>query len=296
MFFLSKSKRTEQNKDYDYSLYDPLLGFAHNHQAEGPTYIRQIPGYEVMGAPDDQSPKKVMILGGSTSSRLELCNWPLHLLRLLEAEADGPWQVANGAVGGFGAAQELIKLIRDLPALRPDMVLVLSGINDLGFQWSPPGHPFVHQFQETLARSVSQGAEAFSGYTLGPACETTPAAHWLRMAGLMKAAAGSGVRVFLQPVLGAGAYQPKGSDIDLATEQLAPRTNPDGSSYLAAVDAFYSEVRPRLGRDEYSHIVDLTDLFADEQSIYRDCRHPNDRGNGLIARAIFDHLKSADLL
>lgn len=295
MFFIRESERVEENADYDYSIYDPLLGYTHNHEAARARGIEAVPGYEVIrpAGHGGGSLPRVMVLGGSTSSRLELCNWPRHMVEIAEQDHGTALEVFSGGVGGYGSSQELIKLIRDLPGIKPGTVVVLSGINDMGFPWAAPGHPMVHSFQATIARSVANGADAFSDFSLGPRDESPAHEHWLRNVRLMKAACeASGVDclVFLQPVLGAGAYVPQGTDVALFAEHVKGKRNEDGSPYIDALREFYDVVRGELaaGKPDYAHVTDLTDIFVGQEGIYRDSRHPNEIGNRLIAQRICD--------
>ena len=79
---------------------------------------------------------RMIVYGGSTSFcpklSTEAC-WPHQLEQRLRAGDSGaPHQVLNGGVVQWSLSHILERLKRDLPALKPDMVIIYSGINEPG--------------------------------------------------------------------------------------------------------------------------------------------------------------------
>ena len=92
-----------------------------------------IPGWAVYG--DGKSGKKIMILGGSTSSEVYYPeNWVSKFYKKLRAEGIGV-TLYNGAHEANGVYQELQRLIRDIGYIKPDIVISLSGVNDVN-RWT----------------------------------------------------------------------------------------------------------------------------------------------------------------
>lgn len=87
------------------------------------------PGMAVFGA-NRRGDYKIAILGGSTatSGYYRFKSWPeiLH-----EKYCKDNVTVINGAVESYTSAQELIKLMRDIVCLKPDLVIVYDGNNDV---------------------------------------------------------------------------------------------------------------------------------------------------------------------
>lgn len=89
------------------------------------------PGWAVYGD-EAAADTKIMVLGGSTSTdvfRFE--SWASKLQRLCEANGKRT-VIYNGAKEKADAAEELVRLTRDIKRLAPDIVITLSGLNDTG--------------------------------------------------------------------------------------------------------------------------------------------------------------------
>jgi len=212
-------------------------------------------------------------------------------------------------VAGYTSSQELLKLIRDLLPLKPDVVLCLDGVNEFGFRQSVPEHPMVHRYQKRLFRKLQTGnASAIlpntmklfpsrrnttggtvMGASWGTTVKTTPARQWITNVRTARAVAEEfriEYLVFLQPILGFGKYgcSPK------EQEQLAARDD----KYLRDVRAFYSEAKTLCA--DYSFCVDFTDVFEKEKDVYLNPRHQNERGVQILAEAVYAQLVARKLL
>lgn len=87
------------------------------------------PGVAVFGN-NRKEDYKIAILGGSTSTSgyYWFKSWPEILY---EKYCGNNVTVINGAVEGYTSAQELMKLMRDIVGLKPDLVIVYDGNNDV---------------------------------------------------------------------------------------------------------------------------------------------------------------------
>ena len=89
-----------------------------------------LPGWHIRGSADTAS-LRILVLGGSTSSEVYYPeNWVSKLFKRLDA-AGIDAVIYNGAHEGNTVLQEFLRLTRDLSFLNPDIVISLSGVNDL---------------------------------------------------------------------------------------------------------------------------------------------------------------------
>ncbi len=298
------------------SYLDPHLGFAHEHAVDRELGDGQwLPGFVIYGDAASENTFRVVALGGSTTDPLDRNNWPKQLQEILASEGV-PAVVYNGGVSGYSTSQELLKLIRDVLPLKPDLVVSLSGVNDMAFLHSTPGHPMVHPYQTRLLDAVAGERPAIFlpntrrriqrwqarnapeidrvlGVNYGPQVAVTPTEQWARNTRLMHAVARTSnieYVAFLQPILGAGAYDPGPKDEKLIQDVIKTY----GPNYLPLAKDFFATA----GREarQMAFVVDLIDVFSGETGLYRDQRHPNAAGYRQIAQAIRDELKARGLL
>ena len=104
---------------------DPKLGYSIDYSVIG-----GLPGWAKYGE-DTGAEKRIMVLGGSTSSEVFYPeNWVSKLYHKLCAEGKRAI-IYNGAHEANGVFQEFSRMVRDIHAIKPDIVISLSGYNDL---------------------------------------------------------------------------------------------------------------------------------------------------------------------
>jgi|GEM_PF-1366721 len=146
-------------EDCDQSYFDPLLGYAHSKCTDN--NIKQISSFVIYDSKleKDITPIKIVTLGGSTTdpilylddSRIGSDNWPKLLRDRCEAKQLA-CVIFNGGSGGFSSSQELLKLIRDVQPLKPDLVVSLNGINEWHFGEARVGrYPYLSKYQQNFA-------------------------------------------------------------------------------------------------------------------------------------------------
>lgn len=268
-------------KSGEFRIYDPTLGYAHPFRGQD-DLLRAIPGYDLWPRDSDfdGALNRVATFGGSTSDYREGCRWARFLGELF-AEHEPRSIVLNGGCGGYNSHQELQKLLRDAPVLKPTLVVCLSGINDY-CGWSFRYQPFYNPFQVEIGQFLAYHTTAFDDFTLGLVAEQKPHEWWLRNGRLMKAIAGDiGAHYLqvLQPTMHSSPYIPLGAELAMWEEEK--------HGDLAALEDFYREVRASAGGPGYEHVLDLSQIFSGMSGLYRDQRHPNDEGNRMIASAIY---------
>lgn len=151
--------------------FDPTMGYAHDYleldKKLSTAGKKIIPGFVKYGDESgDSTQVRVVVLGGSTSDgTLMPYSWPEDLYQIMK---DNRYNsvVYNGGVGGFSSSQELLKLIRDVIQLKPDIVISLDGINDISCIHSIQDYPYINPYQqfvfEYLAGKVETPAPIMS--------------------------------------------------------------------------------------------------------------------------------------
>ena len=111
-------------REFVYS-YDAKLGTSIDYSASGGR-----PGWAVYG--DESQPGvRIMVLGGSTSSEVYYQqSWVGKLYEMLQ-ERGIPAVIFNGAHEANHVFHEINRMIRDIRVLQPDIVVSMSGVNDL---------------------------------------------------------------------------------------------------------------------------------------------------------------------
>jgi len=290
---------------------DPHLGYAHEYEVDRTLGDAALPGFVIYGNPNAERVLRILTLGGSTTDPLDRDNWPKQLQRTL-SERGIAAVVYNGGVSGYTTSQELLKFLRDGITVAPDIVICLNGVNDMGFVHAVEKHPMVHPYQERMLRAlrgertpvlmpnlmraierwrIRSAPEYYrvAGVNFGVATDITPGEMWARNIHLLHAVAtaqGIAHLNVLQPVLGIGEYVPAPEEL----EMLQQAARMFGGTYRDMLEDFYREARPIA--EEAGYIVDLTDVFAGQSGRYRDARHPNAAGYGIIAESIFVELEA----
>jgi len=132
--------------------YDVTLSFSRIRQ----TYQ----GFEVFGNENDANAIRIVALGGSTTecSLFYVKGWVRFLVDYLK-EQGIPAVVYGGGVSSYTSSQELLKLIRDVIPLNPDIVISYSGVIDLySFPKPEDGEryrrPFITRFQMQFIQQI----------------------------------------------------------------------------------------------------------------------------------------------
>jgi hypothetical protein len=218
-----------------YSYLDPHLGYAHNPNAARVDY-KSLPGFTIYGSgAGDGKVLRIVTLGGSTTDGNTPHIWAQALQEII-AKDGIKVQVINGGVAGFSSNQELIKMIRDVLPLKPDVIISLNGVNEYGVRAAVRFHPMVNMYQASVMDYLVKEPEPLfmpnalyvvrrfgqklsgtkpiqRGVNYGPKVDISASEQWLRNVRLMHAAAaefGIPYLCFLQPALGIG---------DINTEQ-----------------------------------------------------------------------------
>ena len=248
----------------------------------------------------------VAVVGGSTTDAYAAIvkkrrPWSTFFADSCQEKFDS-CQVANMGVGGFGSAQEVIKLIRDVAPLNFTHVIALHGPNELNrFRHRHLTAPMINQYKkekkflikvpvlpnlQVAFRRFTTGADVVPSVYFGNSSNLGDFEHWKINVQISKGAMNQlGVQYFtvLQPIIGYGRYQSPG----LVMEKKKSK------QYFERLNDFYEKAVKFCESVDYC--IDLTDLYdGSAEEVFNDPRHPNDLGNKLLGRAIFDKIDFED--
>jgi lysophospholipase L1-like esterase len=284
-------------------VYDPLIGFS-----KGGCPIQ---GTQVW-PPDRKWAEgncRILILGGSTSQWPSdqtqehnhlLGTWGLSLGTLLEEQGLRPL-IFNAAVAGYGSDQELLRLIRDAPGIQPNLIVSLSGVNDVGFIHAAFPYNLIHSYQASNAARIVSSSNSLEGYVLGIPTFTDASAKWVRNVRLAKSVSnvlGASYLCFLQPILGTHEA-PAVTEYEKNLVDLASRTLVHGRPYPECLEEFFLRTREALRKNEEGiaeYAIDLSGALRGIEHAWVDARHPGAVGNQILAERILKTILQKGIL
>ena len=254
---------------------DPHLGY---------NRMDDLMGFKVFGIPDPGA-KKIVILGGSTSDHSfgGFKSWPEALHGALIQKGESA-VIYNGAIAGYTSGQNLLKLVRDVMPLCPDIVISFEGIND-AVQGRVSGHPLVHpyaastfevMFQATSKNSISINQE-LKGITFGVPDPIGKVQAWMRNLRAMNAVCREfGIRFFpfLQP----------NSFVDPAA--ITQSSNDDAQ--IETIREFYREATKMAANSGF--VTDATAALNGIADAYFDFVHYSANGAEALAEYVLHKL------
>ena len=302
-----------ENVDFTYWLYniyrEDICISTHFDVTLGYSRIKsQQEGFELFGDTDNPEALKIVALGGSTTEST-YCNvkgWAQYLAERFAANHISTAMYCGG-VSGYQSSQELLKLIRDVLPLQPNVVLSYSGYNDLyHYHGNKLGEypsvcrkrPFIHEYQVKCVENMlsKYSAEERIAY-YGLENDKKAPEIWLDNIRAMYAIAKEfniSFFSFLQPF----RYNDK-SELSKFQSTVFSRIHwcwhdrerllklKFADSESVAYD--YRELQAAI--KDIGYITDLTNIFFDcADVIYRDQAHVTERGNEIIAENIYQVL------
>lgn len=249
----------------------------------------RFPGIAILGE-NLENDYKIAVLGASTSTSgyFRVKSWPEFLY---EKFSDAHITILNGAVEGYTSAQELIKLIRDIVCLKPDLVIVYDGYNDMANQSAFPEMPNIYaiSYMKTIMEYANgrmgnvRNRDIFCGIpSLGNAIE-----DWLKNIEYMNAVCEiNHIKFvsFIQPLFYSKPKMTLKEDIILQKKWDFHFGIPE------TVKVPVKELRKRAAEISrtYEYIFDLSPIFdTSEEQIYFDICHVLDKGNAIIADEVY---------
>lgn len=237
--------------------------------------LEQYLGFHVIGT-EGKDKFKIVTIGGSTTAEAvyRMKSWPFCLYDRIESDRA---VIYNAAVDGYSSSQELLKLLRDVCALRPDLVISFSGVNDL---------------------MVRENNNPFLPYFLGSVWEKLPVRHW-----------GGSLKQLPEE------EELRGFDFWYKMEQIMHSVSMIfGFEFLCiAQPIIYSQEKlSQKGRWEFERMEDresaiefrkkareikedwfinMTDMLDGFPEVFFDLMHVDEEGNNIIADHIYRHIE-----
>ncbi len=236
-------------------------------------------------------PLRIATLGGSTSDS-GFCgarSWPEQLHDVLE-EQGKDHVVYSGGTAGFSSTEERGRFLRDVLPMRPDVVLSLSGANDLIGRQRNPDHNYYSELVQG-ERDIAFLQELFPGERMenGLNRKMYQPERWLLNHKMIHAVAEEfGIRhlCFLQPWIGSEGYQM--SEFEQGWSRWYMQ-NPVRSLMLAHDVFNYREAISLMAGLDYMR--DLTGVYNGSPGVFIDTVHVSSDGNRILAERIADELQ-----
>ncbi|MBD5521748.1 MAG: SGNH/GDSL hydrolase family protein [Lachnospiraceae bacterium] len=231
-------------------------------------------GYEVYGN-NQETDLKILILGGSTSTdgHYRPLSWPYRFYKMLN-NAGYSVTVYNGSACGYDIVQELLRLLRDGPYLKPDYIISMSGVNNIAQKGRTNNQFCVTTFIDWI-NALAPGKE----YESGVHSEEPLYDFWYRNTKIMKMISefyGAKFYSFLQP-----------SNIAKPATTLFETTMHEKRDMLENTRIYREKAQ-----NEMSDIfINLIDRFDAEKGMYIDYCHYSNKGNEMLADIVFQYIQ-----
>ncbi|MBL8562994.1 MAG: hypothetical protein JNN06_12010 [Gemmobacter sp.] len=271
--------------------YDALLGVI------GPPvgYPRMSGGYKLWPERVSNPALSVRLMSiGNSTGLWPGANWSQLVAEALTAEGYR-LTLYHGAGKGSTSSQDVLRVLRDAPAIKPALIFSLSGITDIGYLLLAKNNPFSHKYTRR-AMDFLKDSGMVSDVAFGLPHRQSPAASWCQNQRMMRVMAdeiGARIVTFLQPVQGFGAYDMTEAETAFLAAKSKVILQAMGKPYGECVTEFYEEVKAIMAAAplKYDHIIDFTDVFADCPGAYRDHRHQNEKGVAHLAARMLPVLR-----
>lgn len=254
------------------------------------------PGYAVLG--DDNAKYKIMVLGSSTSHE-NYCvyrSWVYFLSERFSNEGASV-QIFNGGISTYNAQMMTLKLLRDLPDIKPNMVICYSGGTNNGlYGYAKPEAPFssiyiLDAYNKAYRDGVDEPLEIYTGVRKNvPISKRAEmlAEDYLYTCDVMKAICDMKGVTFVNFFYGNAGMcdlmSLPAEDREVCYHYRRFMKNVRGRKIA---NQFYQEVKKQLRDWQYDH----TELYRNTPGVYIDASHVNEEGNKLIAEDVYRIIK-----
>ncbi|ETP70822.1 hypothetical protein UYO_3238, partial [Lachnospiraceae bacterium JC7] len=195
---------------------------------------------------------------------------------------------------------ELMRLIRDGIWEQPDLVISYSGVNNMNLIQE---HPFYSSYSELLFKSIDQNIN------LGTSPNVSRFEYWLSFEEIMQAICRSrriNFFAFLQPQLISKKNNNKyDADIGIEWGYIWDESRNEYKFILDSDDECNRVYREYCKEDpvfrgmginlDLKWLFNYSGIFDNEEDVYIDFCHVNEKGNRIIARKIYDDLKNQNV-
>lgn len=260
------------------------LNLGNNYLADS-----KYPGITVYGV-DRKKDFKIVALGNSTTDGklYSFKSWPELMYEELRAKGLEDITVYNGGVYAYTSGQELLKLIRDIIPLEPNMIIVYDGYCDLTMHFS---YPLANGYLKTVFEIADKNMEPdeqdgfFAGKNTfvyyGVEAKKDMFELWLSNIRTMSAIAAErniGFYCFCQPMLSSKEGKTEKEKNMLLSVPSPMITN--------LIERSFRKRMNQMCEKQPKYIYDLSHIFDDETDVYMDQCHVWEKGNQIIAKEI----------
>lgn len=274
--------------------FDPYLS------AVGPLTkrYRHSGGYNIWPKEPFDGPADLTLMTmGNSTSLLPGSPWSIELGEMLTSP-DRLVELWHGAGKGATSSQELMRVLRDGPAIEPDIIISLSGICDIGYLLNEPEQPFNHKYARKVLEFALEAGLVTRELMYGPPDTLSPAQVWCRNQRFARVLAEEmeiTLITLLQPVQGYGNYPQTDAEKEFYGSKARAVLKGADKTYGECVQDFYTEVKSIMAArpDAYAHVVDFTGVFDNCPGAYRDHRHQSPLGVTHLAKSILPLVEQA---
>ncbi len=242
------------------------------------------PGTVVYGD-DRRENYKIAVLGNSTTDGMmySFKSWPELLYKKLGKENV---TVYNCGIGAYASGHELLKLIRDVLLLEPDMIVVYDGSGEMNIE--DEHYPFAFNYMRMVFNYANTHMETQLDFIegdmptvcLGIESQKSMFENWLSNIQIMHAIAiekGLKFYSFCAPILSSKegkSEKEKSILLSFPSEKINNLIKQSFREYM------------RKASDIPDYIYDLSHIFDGHDDIYMDICHVWEKGNEIIAEEI----------
>ena len=279
----------------DFDAVDSLLGYTRRYDG--------IPGFMILGNPDNENAIRILTLGGSTSEPTvgNYISWPEQLYERISIDQDVV--LYSGGMGGYGIQQEFLKFVRDGLTFNPDILITFDGYNDAVFISSYEGYPMLHNYQKRFFDYVKlRRPMAPDSLDMRDVQEIThgiprnrdkysDVQNWVDGIRKIHAIAEEfGIQhfAFFQPMV-AGGKAIIDESVKLVFKEYLELW-PNMREVNAKIPEYIKGCQKQIANMPY--ITDLSDIFDYQEDIFYDTCHVTDKGNRIIMENIYQHIEN----
>ena len=224
--------------------------------------------------------KKIAVLGGSTSdARLYPENtWP-EILEIILKDNGKDAEILCGAVQGYTISQEIVKLLRDVIPLKPDMLILYSGLNDA----SQMDERYSQYYQDDIYKFFEKHSdkELYYGTPTGDRVE-----YWNNMVGAIRGICdyfGIKLFVFTNPTI----YTKK--HLTRYEKEVVITINDHFKVTGLPMINNMERIRKKIASENKDEFINITSTLFDRKDdfYFIDSVHLTTEGNAIIANEIY---------
>lgn len=264
-----------------FEIFDPFLGYSRKFE--------NACGFEVYGNPAARY--KIVALGGSTTDHflMGIKSWAEQLQTLFKEDLVC---VYNGGISGYDSSGEMLKLIRDVIPLRPDLVISYSGYNDAVLRKKKGDYPLCSYYLQTTVKQLFANGDVGLIPHFGVANDISASDLFVQNEKIMKAICdmlGISFIAILQETLFENAL---GTSYCMSEWEKMVF---DIVRYTEDEESFYQEVVQKGCFSEW--FIDGRDFLGESTNQFVDECHLTEEGNMRIAQKIYElinHMVSED--